>query len=271
MKEETKNPPSPASGSHENPEGNGGLTFFPERHAEGASGKATKDSFPRRIRLSIEGAWKESTKLAETILDTLVVPSGGFSAVAFGWLTSLFFFAISVAVGAVIGIGGLVLFVGLECLALLAYAYPGALFLLSVAGGIAPPLIAYWLLHTLLGIEGRWTTWGAYPLLLVGLFGSYHYWRFGRVIQTTGEGALAFYRGAGPKANEIFGAPFAIFSGIWDVLKLVMGLFRAVAREFFSLFSRPDKATHDGSAAKVHTPPTPKAKVKTEDEGGAGE
>ena len=226
------------------------------------------DSLPRRMRISLEGAWKEASKLAETVLDTLVVPSGGFSALAFGWLTSLFFFALSVAVGAVIGLGGLILFLGLECLALLAYAYPGALFLLSVAGGIAPPLAVYWLLHTLLAVEGSWTAWGAYPLLMVGLFGSYHYWRFGRVIATTGQGALAFYRGAGPKASEIFGAPFAILSSIWEVLEFVLGIFRGVVHEVSSLLERRIKAYRDRAGTQPHPPPAPESTTKTEGEGG---
>ncbi len=34
------------------------------------------DSLPRRMRISMEGAWKEASKLAETVLDTLVVPAG---------------------------------------------------------------------------------------------------------------------------------------------------------------------------------------------------
>ncbi|MFT5049866.1 MAG: hypothetical protein ACI8QZ_001259 [Chlamydiales bacterium] len=195
-------------------------------------------SWPRRVRVSIEGAWKEATKLAETLLDTLALPAGGFSIIAFGWMTSVGFFALSIAVGVVVATGGLLLFIGLECLALMAYAYPGALFLVAVAGSLAPPLVLYWLLHSLLGIEGGWTDWGAYPLLLTGLFGSYYYWRFGRVIAVTGAGAVAFYRGAAPKANEIFGAPFAIFAGVWDVIKLVLGLFRRVAGEFFGLLGR---------------------------------
>jgi len=245
MEEETKSHPGPASGSSEDPEGQGGLAPVPQRHTAGSEPPSTADSLPRRLRLSIEGAWKEASKLAETILDTLIVPSGGFSALAFGWLTTAFFFVLSIAAVVVLGIGGVILFVGLECLALLAYAYPGALFLLSVAGGIAPPLVLYWLLHTLLGVEGRWTAWGAYPLLMVGLFGSYHYWRFGRVVATTGQGALAFYRGAGPKASEIFGAPFAIFASIWNVLKLVLGIFRGVAGEFAALVGRRIRAASE--------------------------
>jgi hypothetical protein len=268
MKEETTNHPSPAAGSHERPEDRAELAFSPGRNADGSARMSAKDSLPRRMRRSIEGAWKEASKLAETILDTLVVPPGGFSAVALGWLTSVFFFALSIAVMAVIGVGALVLCVGLEGLALLLYAYPGALFLLSVAGGIAPPLILYWLLHSLLGIEGSWTAWGAYPLLLAGLFGSYLYWRFARVIATSGEGALAFYRGAAPKASEIFGAPFAIFAGIWDLLKPVLGLFRSVALQFFSLLvDRRNKAREGRGAAKAPTAPTPKVTVKREDEG----
>ncbi len=229
------------------------------------------DSLPRRMRIALEGAWNEASKLAETVLDTLVVPSGGFSALAFGWLTTLSFFALSVAVGAVIGLGGLILFLGLECLALLAYAYPGALFLLSVVGGIAPPLVVYWLLHTLLAVEGSWTAWGAYPLLVVGLFGSYHYWRFGRVIATTGQGALAFYRGAAPRASEIFGAPFAISSSIWEVLKLVLGIFRGVVREFSSLFNRCIKAYDERAGTQSHSPPSPESTANTEGESAAGE
>jgi hypothetical protein len=228
-------------------------------------------SLPRRMRLSIEDAWKEASKLAETVLDTLVVPSGGFSALAFGWLTSLVFFALSVVVVGVIGLGGLVLFVGLECLALLAYAYPGALFLVSVAGGIAPPLVVYWLLHTVLAVEGDWTSWGAYPLLLVGLFGSYHYWRFGRVIASTGHGALDFYRGAAPRAREIFGAPFAICSGIWEVLKIVLAILLGVVRESSSLFERGIKAYRERSRTQPHSPFSPEPTTKAEGEGGADE
>ncbi len=217
------------------------------------NGSAESDaSFPRRVRLTLEGAWSEASGLAETVLDTLIVPAGGFSAVAFGWLTSTFFLALSIAIGTVIGVGGLILFFGLELLALAAYAFPGTLFLLSVAGGIAPALVLYWGLHNLLGIEGDWTRWGAYPLLLTGLFGSYYYWRFGRVIATTGEGALAFYRGTAPKAREIFGAPLVIFAGIRRVLRLFLDVFRSIATEFFGLVRR-----RAGSTPTDRTKPGP--------------
>ena len=109
-------------------------------------------------------------------------------------------------------------------------------------------------------------------MLLAGLFGSYLYWRFARVIGATGEGALAFYRGAAPKASEIFGAPFAIFAGIWDLLEPVLGLFRSVALQFFSLLvDRRNKAPEGRGAAKAPTAPTPKVTVKREEEGEAGE
>lgn len=214
----------------------------------------TGDSLPRRIRVSIEGAWNEASKLAETILDTLALPAGGFSVIAFAWLTSVLFFVLSIAVGVIVAAGALLLFIGLECLALIAYAYPGALFLVSVAGGLAPPLVLYWLLHSLMGVQGSWVVWGAYPLLLMGFFGSYYYWRFGRVIAATGAGALAFYRGTAPKAREIFGAPFAILSGVWDVIKLVLGLFRRVVREIYSLLGRRKK-TVGGSAVAPEASP----------------
>ncbi len=191
---------------------------------------------PKRVRLSIERTWEEAQKLSESILDVFVVPPSGFAATAIGWITTCFFFAVSLAVGGVLGLGALVLFVGLECLVALAYAYPAALFLLSVAGGIVPPLVLYWGIHVIFGIEGPWGAWGFYPLILSGAWGSYYYWRFGRVISTTGDGVLAFYRGAAPKAGEVFGLPFLMLSGVWDVLKLVFGLFRATTREFFKLF-----------------------------------
>ncbi|TDJ66712.1 MAG: hypothetical protein E2O39_16010 [Planctomycetota bacterium] len=173
--------------------------------------------------------------------------------------------------GAVIGLGGRILFLGLECLALLAYAYPGALLLVSVAGGIAPPLAIYWLLHTLVAVEGSWTAWGAYPLLMVGLFGSYHDWRFGRVIATTGRWARAFYRGVGPRASEIFGAPLAIVASIWEVLKFVLGIFRGVVLEVSSLFERRIKPYRERTGTQPQPPPSPKSTTETEGEGGAGE
>lgn len=229
------------------------------------------DSLPRRMRISIEGAWNEAAKLAETVLDTLLVPTGGFSAFAFGWLTTLFFFVLSVIACAVIGLGGLILFLGLECMALLAYAYPGALFLLTVAGGLAPPLLVYWLLHTALGVESSWTVWGVYPVLLIGLFGSYYYWRFGRVIASTGQGALAFYRDAVPKASEIFGAPFAICSSIWGGIGIVLGLFRGVVRESLSLFNRGFKVYGERRGSKPDSPPASEAPSNVDVEGRSGE
>jgi len=228
-------------------------------------------SMPRRVRVSIEGAWKEASSLAETMLDTLLLPAGGFSVVATGWLTSALFFALSIAAVAVIGLGGLVLFVGLECLALMAYAYPGTLFLVSVAGGLAPPLVLYWLIHSLMGIQGDWTGWGAYPLLLLGLFGSYYYWRFGRFIATTGAGALAFYRGAAPKAGEILGAPFAVFSAVWEVIKLVFGLIRGVALQLYTLLRRRAKAGQAAAATGAQAPPPPSEASGADNEGRAGE
>jgi hypothetical protein len=250
MEEEQKHNPTPVSGS-----------------AAARSG----DSLPRRMRLSIEGAWKEASQLAETILDTLLLPPGGFSALVLGWLTTALFFSISLAFGVVIGIGALFLFLGFECLALLAYAYPGALFLVSVAGGIAPPLILYWLLHSLFAIDGSWTTWGPYPAVLVGLFGSYYYWRVARVITSSGAGVLAFYRRAAPTASEIFGAPFAIFSAVWNALKLLLGALRSVAGELSAFWSRYREDSHEQDVTKVHPTSAPKAAAKTDDERGADE
>jgi hypothetical protein len=216
-----------------------------------------RGSVPRRLRKAIEGTWEEASKLSETVLDAVIVPPSGFAASAVAWLTSLFFFAVSLVVGVVLGLAGLVLFIGLECLAFIAYAYPGTLFLLSVAGGVAPPLILYWAIHMLVGIEGPWSTWAFWPLLLGGAWGSYYYWRFARVIATTGEGALAFYRGVAPKAGEIFGAPFAVFSGVWDVLKLFVSLFRSVGREFFKLLSGwSDRSKRSRESASPPSPPT---------------
>ena len=237
---------------------------FPERNppdrieAESAAPVAEeRGTVPRRLRKAIEGAWEEASKLSETMLDAVIVPPSGFAASAIAWLTTSFFFCVSLVIGVVLGLGSLVLFLGLECLALIAYAYPGVLFLMSVAGGIAPPLILYWAIHMLVGIEGPWPTWAFWPLLLGGAWGSYYYWRFARVIATTGEGALAFYRGAAPKAGEIFGAPFAVLSGVWDVLKLFLGLFRAVGREFFKLLAGLDKrsqASHEDPGAPSSPP-----------------
>jgi hypothetical protein len=172
------------------------------------------------------------------MLDSVIGPTSGFAATAVAWIATVAFFLLSLVVASGLAVGGLILFLCLELLALLAYAYPGILFLMSVAAGVIPAVVAYWAVHALLGVEAPWTRWGPFALVAVGLWGSYYYWRFGRVISATGESALAIYRGAAPKAKEIFGAPFAIFTGIWDVITIVLGVFRGIAGELFSLLRR---------------------------------
>ena len=206
-----------------------------------------KDSLAKRMRLAIERNWEEASKLGETFLDFAIIPPSGFAATAIAWMVTCVFFVFSLVVGGILALGAVVLFVGLEFLAALAYAYPATMFLLSVAGGIAPPLILYWAIHMIAGIEGHWSTWAFYPAILTGLWGSYYYWRFGRVIATTGDGVMAFYRGAAPKAGEIFGLPFLVLSGVWDVVKVVFGIFRGITRELLKLLM--------GSGRKPAGPP----------------
>jgi len=205
------------------------------RPESASPGAGRRDVLARRMRLAIERNWEEASKLGETFLDSTLAPPTGFAVTAVAWAVTCVFFVLSLLVGGLLALGALVLFVGLELLAALAYAYPAVLFLLSVAGGVAPPLILYWAIHVLAGIEGHWSSWAFYPTLLTGLWGSCYYWRFGRVLANTGEGVLSFYRGAAPKAGEIFGLPFLVLSSVWDVVKLVFGLFRGLTRELLKL------------------------------------
>ena len=212
--------------------------------------KETETHLARRVRISIERTWEEASKLTETILDSLIVPSSGFAATCVAWLTTLLFFCASLVVALVLGLGALVLFVGFEFLALIAYAYPGVLLLVSVAGGVLPPLILYWGIHTVFGIDGSWTSWGFAPLLLTGLWGSYYYWRFARVIAATGTSTLDFYRNAAPKAQEIFGAPFLVLAAVWDGVKLMLGIFRTVTGQLLKLFGRKKPSASNGTPPK---------------------
>ena len=230
--------PKPSNGSSSEaaaaPSREAGLDFAGSATAE-RTPPAGLPGIARRVRVSIEGTWSEAARLGEALVDPLVLPTSGFTVTAIAWATTLVFFVLSLFVGGILGVGALVLFVGLELLAALAYAYPGALFLLSLAGGIAPPLVLYWAIHAIAGVEGGWESWAFYPAILTGAWGSYYYWRFGRVIASTGEGVLSFYRNAAPKAAEIFGMPFLILSALWDGLKLVFGLFRAATRALLGL------------------------------------
>ena len=219
----------------------------PESPSEGEP--ESTGAWPRRVRVSIEGAWKEGCHLAQTILDSVVLPSGGFSAVAFVGLTTAVLFALSLPVVAVVLLGGLVLVAGLECLVLLVYAYPGAAFLASLVGGIAPPVIVYWALHELLDVQGDWTVWGAWPLLLAGLYGSYYYWRFGRAIVAMGEGTLQFYSKSAPTVAEALLAPFAVMSAAWRVLQRVWVVVQRVARDLIDVVSGRYSDRANGSEA----------------------